>query len=446
MKWSLRKRFACIGVSIFILVLAIVALVFVFSGAILNSYVKTKAELAFARAHPGFVLRLGQLNYSIRANRLVAESLTLRTTNTTLKADQISLRGVRWDRLLWGTATLTDIVDKASLDATNLDVEFPDAHYGIQCKRLRSSVPTRELYAEGTELRTLAGDKEFFAAHPFRTTRYLVALPELKISGVMYADLFQGKSYRAQSIQFSRPSFEALVNLDRASEPFMTPPLMLHEALAAIPQPLQIDSLCVTNGTLRYCEQVVIGADPAVLTIGALNLAADGIANRGESSAVIAVKARGNLMDAGMMNVLMSIPIAPSDFSFHYSGTLGAMELTNLDAFLDLDAHTRIKSGTVNGASFEIDVKDGKARGSVRANYQNLDLAFLDKKTGVETGLDNRIASFLANVLKIRSSNGPDVTGVSKEGVVNYTKKPGDEFQQFAWFALRTGVLDIISH
>jgi hypothetical protein len=122
------------------------------------------------------------------------------------------------------------------------------------------------------------------------------------------------------------------------------------------------------------------------------------------------------------------------------------MELTSLDAFLDLDAHTRIKSGIVKEASFEIEVKDGKARGRVQGNYQNLELAFLDKKTGVETGLDDRIASFVVNVLKIRSANSPDAAGVSKEGIVNYTKKPGDEFQQFAWFALRTGVLDIISH
>jgi hypothetical protein len=32
-----------------------------------------------------------------------------------------------------------------------------------------------------------------------------------------------------------------------------------------------------------------------------------------------------------------------------------------------------------------------------------------------------------------------------KEGVVSYTRRPDDEFQQFAWFALRTGVMDVIS-
>jgi hypothetical protein len=33
-----------------------------------------------------------------------------------------------------------------------------------------------------------------------------------------------------------------------------------------------------------------------------------------------------------------------------------------------------------------------------------------------------------------------------KEGEVNFMRTSDDEFQQFAWFALRSGVLDLISH
>jgi hypothetical protein len=150
-------------------------------------------------------------------------------------------------------------------------------------------------------------------------------------------------------------------------------------------------------------------------------------------------------MDAGTMKVLMTIPITPADFSLHYSGSLSAMDLTRLNAFLEIAEHIRIKSGSAQEASYEIDVTNGQARGRVRAIYKDLEMAVLDKKTGTEKGLDNRVASFLENVLKIRSSNAPNASGLMKEGVVNYTRRSDDEFQQFAWFALRTGVLDVIS-
>jgi len=221
---------------------------------------------------------------------------------------------------------------------------------------------------------------------------------------------------------------------------------MVHEALAAIRQPLQVDRLSITNGHLTYSERLVVGADPAVLTFGAVSMSVEGIANRGEATAAVQLQAQGDLMNAGTLKVLMSIPIGSSDFSLHYSGSLSAMDLTRLDAFLDIAEHLRIKSGSAQEAAFEIEVTAGQARGRVRAIYKDLEIAVLGKQTGTEKGLDNRVASFLANLLKIRNANAPDASGSMKEGEVDYTRKPDEEFQQFAWFALRAGVLDVISH
>ncbi len=437
---------ARVGIALVALLIAGTVLIVIFGGAVLNHFAKRKVGQAFAKAYPESALQIGQLEYTLSDNRLVAQSVTLSATNSTIKADRISLLGVRWATLIWGTAELADVLAKTSLDASNLDLEFPQAHYGIRCARLRSLAPESELIAERAELRPFIYDEAFFAAHDFRTTRFHVVVPECRVFGLEYVELFAAKSCRARSVQFFEPSFDALVNLDKPAGPFVKSPLMVHEALVAIREPLQIDSVSITNGSLRYCERVAAGAGPAVLTIGAVNLTARGIANHGESSAAILVRAQGNLMDVGMMDVLMSIPITPTDFSLRYSGSLSAMNLTNLDAFLDVDAHTRIKSGTVKDAAFEIDVTAGKALGHVRANYQNLEIALLDKQTGAETGFDHRVASFLTNALKIRSSNAPDTSGASKVGEVAYTRKPDEEFQQFLWLALRTGVLDIISH
>jgi hypothetical protein len=96
------------------------------------------------------------------------------------------------------------------------------------------SIPESELVAEATELRPLGGDEAFFAAHVFQTPRFRVVVPECRVSGLAYAELLQGKSYRAGSVHFSRPSFEALVNRDKPPKPFVKSPLMVHEALAFI--------------------------------------------------------------------------------------------------------------------------------------------------------------------------------------------------------------------
>src|ERR1700733_8840643 len=157
-KLPLRRLWAWVAASLGAVGLASAVLILVFGGAILDSYGKRKVGRAFAKAHPGCELRIGKLDYSLSANRLVAQSVTLSATNTTFKIERGLLTDVRWDKLLWGTATLSEVLAKASLDATNLDVEFRLAHYGIHCARLQASVPGSELMAEGTELQTLAGD------------------------------------------------------------------------------------------------------------------------------------------------------------------------------------------------------------------------------------------------------------------------------------------------
>ena len=432
------------GLGLGAVALAVAVLILVFGDAILNRYGKPKAERAFAEAHPGSVLEIGELAYSVGANQLVAQSVTLITTNTMLKVGRISLTGVRWARFFGGTTALADGLAKATFEATNLVLQFPQARYGLSVTRLRASGPGSELIAEGTELRTLVGDGEFFAAHAFRTTRFHVVAPECKVLGLAYGELLQGKAYRARSVHFSRPSFEALVNRDKPVEPVVKSPLMVHEALAAIRLPLQVDSLTITHGNVRYCEQVVAGADPGILTFGEVSLSAEGIANQGEATAAIQLQAQGDLMNAGTLKVLMSIPIKPPNFSFHYSGSLSAMDLTRLNAFLEIAEHTRIKSGNAQAVTFEIDVTASQARGRVQAIYQDLVIAVLEQENGTERGLGNRISSFLANAFIIRNANAPNASGVMKEGQVSYTQGPGDVFLQMAWFALRSGVLDVI--
>ncbi len=122
---SLRRLSACVGASLGGVVLTVAILVLMFGGTLLNGYGKRKAERAFAKAHPGCALRIGKLDYSLGADLLVAQAVTLSAPNMTFKTDRISLTGARWAGLLWGTTAPSDVLAKASLDATNLDVEFP---------------------------------------------------------------------------------------------------------------------------------------------------------------------------------------------------------------------------------------------------------------------------------------------------------------------------------
>ncbi|MGA2079803.1 MAG: DUF748 domain-containing protein [Holophaga sp.] len=433
-----------LGLCLCGVVLLAVVLIPWLGGAILNGYGKRKVERAFAEAHPGYVLRIGALDYSLGANRLAAQNVTLDTPSATLAVGRVTLAGVRWARLLLGRAAPAEVFAKASLDATGLGMEFTHAHYGVHTARLRASVAGSELIAEGTELRPLLGDQALFAADAFRTTRFHVVVPECRVMGWAFTEWIQAGAFRAREVHVLHPSFDLLADRDKPVRTSGPSPLMVDEALAAIRPPLQLDLLSITDGHLTYGERVTAGAAPGVLTFTALDLRAEDITNRGGASAAIRLKAQGKLMDAGALKVLMTIPLMGPDVSLRYSGTLSAMDLTSLDAFLDRAEHIRIKSGRVEEVAFEVGVIAGQAHGQVRASYRDLKMAVLDRATGTEKGLGNRVASFLMNTFKLRHSNGLDAMGVVKVGKVDYRKKRDDTFMQVVWFSLRSGVLDII--
>jgi len=149
-------------------------------------------------------------------------------------------------------------------------------------------------------------------------------------------------------------------------------------------------------------------------------------------------------MKTSTMKVLMIIPVASRETSFRYSGSLDRMDLTRLNSFLEVGEGLRIKSGTLQHATFDVNVTAGHASGTLRVTYRDLTIAFRDSGTGSERGAYNRITSYIANAWKIRGTNLSEKSGLMKIGKVNYTRKPDDTFLQLVWFSVRSGVGDVV--
>jgi hypothetical protein len=104
----------------------------------------------------------------------------------------------------------------------------------------------------------------------------------------------------------------------------------------------------------------------------------------------------------------------------------------------------RIKSGVLHSAAFEINVASGRASGDVRAVYEDLTLAAINKQTGSEKGFVDGLVSYIANTYTIQGSNLPGKSGSIQVGKVKYVHQRGDPFFGFVWFALRSGVADVV--
>jgi hypothetical protein len=216
---------------------------------------------------------------------------------------------------------------------------------------------------------------------------------------------------------------------------------MPNEILASIRGILKVDSLRVKDGRFQYSERFEMGSKPAVVTFDNLQASAKGISNQGSPGSSIVIQTQAQFVKAGTIKLLMTIPVASRECSFKYSGSLSGMDLSALNSFLEISDHMRIKAGVLEGATFDVNVVSGRADGTLSGIYRDLTLAVINKETGSEKGLMDRVTSFIGNKFTIRQNNVP---GSMKIGKVQRVRVRDDPFFQYEWFALRTGVRDVV--
>jgi hypothetical protein len=430
------------GAIVLIFVLALQ----LFTDPLVNRFIKPKIIKAFTEAYPAYSIRIADMNYSILKNRFGFDTIALSAVDGTFsgKMGESSVSGIHWMHLLRGKNLELKDLANADLGAQDIDLNLPRTHYVFYCKRLHVSVLDSVMVAESLKVHPLVDDDAFFAGSKFRRTRLSIVAPHCSVMGLACLELLQGKSYRARSVHIQDALLDILVNKYNPDSRDTSGPFMPNEILCSIKKTLQVDSLSFKNGWLKYSEGFVLGSRPAFVTFDNMQVLAERIANNGGRDAVLVIHAQAKFVDAGTMKVLMRIPVASPEFSFHYSGSLSKMDLSPINSMLEISDQMRIKTGVLQEATFDINVVAGRASGTLRGVYNDLTLAAIDRQTGSEKAFSNVIKTFVANKFKILKTNVPDKSGSMKIGQVKYTRQPDDPFIQFAWFALRTAVRDVV--
>lgn len=443
-KLSLRKAVKYTSFIIGAVILIFVLLFIFFSGPFIDTFLKNRITKAFTNAYPAYSIQLGNMHYNIWKNRLRCDSVKLKTDKFTCNIASFSVSGIGAMKIL-GQGNFTPNSLKAStIDAQKIVLNFHQSRNVICIATLHIAVPDSEMTADSIKYFSLLSDEQFFAKSQYRQTRFRSDISQIKIMGLDCLALLQGNIYNARSINLHDLFSDIFVNMDKPYNKGSSNPQMPNEALSSIKETVKVDSLKIINGRLNYREKFAVGAKPAMVTFNKVNASVSGIANHITPPGIAIINGEGLLMNSARIKLFMEIPLASKDFSLRYSGSCGAMDVTKLNTFLEAGEHRRIKSGVLQSATFKINVNSGRASGTLRVLYKDLTMAILNKKTGSENGIFDRISSLISRALFIRGTNMPDKNGLMKIGEIEYTRNPDESFTQFVWFALRSGVGNVV--
>lgn len=428
-------------------IILICALTFIlFPDPFINTIFKEQITKAFTETYPEYSIQLGDMHYNVWGNRLECDSITLKNNNSTITCSvaSFSVSRIGWMKILWQRDFTLNNLTSSVIDAQNFVLNFQKSQDEFRFRILHISVPDSEMTVDSIKYYSLIDQEKFFAKSEFRQTRFRIDIPQIKIVGMDYLGLLRGKTYNARSISIHDIFADILINMDKPYDKNSTNPEMPNEILSSIKEIVKIDSLKIINGRLKYCERFDIGTTPGVVTFNKVNVSISGISNNKIHPDTTVITAGGIFMKSGIMKLHMAIPLASKNFSLRCSGSLGTMDITEINSFIEPAEHQRIESGLIQSAAFNISVNSGQANGTLRVVYKDLSLAVLNRETGSEKGIFNRIASFTGKTFVVRGTNIPDEEGLMKIGEIKYTRNPDEPFFQFLWFALRSGIGNLV--
>jgi hypothetical protein len=443
---SLQKIVAYASISIGAIVIACLLIFLFVPATFVNGYLKKQIIKTFTKASPAYSIRIAGVHYSLGKNRVACDSIALTSKDSAFSCSvgKVSVEGIAWLQILLHGDSASKVLNSSVMEAREITLIFRRSQYQLRCGRLRVSMPDSGIMTEAIELHPVVNDGKFFSSSKFRRTRLRIAFPQCKVTGADCLGLLQGKTYRARSVKINNPSFDVLVDMDTPCNKSSSSPLMPNEGLSAIHKITQVNSLNIINGRLKYMERYIVGSPPAEVTFDSMRLSAEGIANHAAPGATAVIQGQGTFMKTSTMKIRMVVPVVSPEIPIRYSGSLDGMDLTRLNSFLEIGERLRIKSGVLETATFDITIIAGRASGTLRAMYKDLNIAVLGKVTGSENGAVNRISTFITNTMKIRGNNMPDKSGQIKIGAVKYTRKQEDTFLQLVWFSIRSGIGDVV--
>jgi hypothetical protein len=208
------------------------------------------------------------------------------------------------------------------------------------------------------------------------------------------------------------------------------------------PMPMDIDTLSVINSRLIYSELVAERTEPGYIRLEEFDLQSYNLTNHpAEDSieSVMKLDVHAKVMGEGPMNITLILPLEGTTRKLQCSGSVGAMQLSPLNAMLEPSINMKFNSGTVTRMTFSFSGDDNLSVGWMEFLYKDIDVVLLKKDPGKEWGF----VSFLAN--KMTNSNNPAPGKTDFKSVeIGYERDKNKGLINYIWKTIQSGMVRTI--
>lgn len=246
---------------------------------------------------------------------------------------------------------------------------------------------------------------------------------------------------KAQKLRINDAEIEVYRD-KRKPEDLSRRPAMIHEIFRSLPFQLDFREVEFNNGYVSYQERPENEAPRSGnLFFDEINATILGATNSPEnlnSSDEMKLNASGRLIGEGKIDLEVVYFLNDTTGQFLMKGTIGSMNLALLNPMIEPATKVSLKQGRMNGLFFDISANDLEGTGEVIIKYEDLEIEILDRDFGFDQNIFQRIGSFLANRLIIKSQN-PDKDEL-KKGEVYHLRDQHKFIFNYWWKLILSGL------
>jgi hypothetical protein len=355
-----------------------------------------------------------------------ADSIGLAITNIHLVANDTSETG----RALYA--------DDISINLHNYELYPTGDLYGYRIQAATFDGKSGIAKLDRITIQPKTTDAVFMQQLTVRVPRLKIRMQEILIRKFNLFQALHKKALNMEAVVVESATIEVYQNKNL---PLSRHKKMPHELFRAIKPYLNIDTILLRNSKILYTEYK--GTEEGKLDFENVNGVLLNITNdtlKMSAATPARVDARAELLGAGVLDLSLQLPLLSSNFQCDYTANLGIIDVTLLNQFVVDKNNIRVESGDVEQVFLKVKVRNGLAKGTLEATYDDLKISILGKKTGDKKTLVSAIANI---VLRGKNEKGSKKNPF-KVGTIYYKREPTDGILRFISRTAQMGLLETL--
>jgi len=297
--------------------------------------------------------------------------------------------------------------DDLSFSVRNYTETTPDSLYSFGAEHIFFSSNNATLIVDSGFLSPNYNDSVFFARVGVQTDKFDFAFDRLNMRNLRLVDLITDNTFWMDKLEL-----DGLHGSDFRNKIYPKPknhhPKMPATALRSLNFDLLIDSLVVQNSQFTYREYLPPALKPGEIWFTDINISGKNITNNSEKiemDSLMSFDVNAKIMGEGDLSLTFNFDIENNNNNWEAVGKLKYFDLTHLNPMLENAAFVKVTKGYNDFLKFKISANRQLATGNMTFGYEKLHIRLIDKKTLLTSGIDESIASFIANTFVVRRNN-----------------------------------------